>query len=70
MFYSYLIDNYLTNVKISFFIINGLTVDMHDCLCWETVILTHTVYLKISVFYQVNFSIEHKNYYHYNKYYN
>lgn len=30
----------------------------------------HTVYLKISVFYQVNFSTEPKNYYHYNEYYN
>lgn len=49
MFYNYLIDNYLTVIKLYFFIINELVADIQDCLHSETMILTHTKYLKLSV---------------------
>lgn len=49
MFYNYLIDSYLTAIKLDFFIINELVADMQDCLHSETMILTHTVYLKPTV---------------------
>lgn len=49
MFYNSLIDHCLTVIKIYFCITAELMVDIQDCLCWETLILTHTVYLKISV---------------------